>query len=66
MRFEAQRAGAEDYELLVQALEIAPEQTEEIIRSVCTDFRNYTRNGSDVISARLKLIRLLEEAKANG
>ena len=66
MRFEAQRAGAEDYELLIQALEIAPEQTEEIIRSVCTDFRNYTRNGSDVISARLKLIRLLEEAKANG
>ena len=66
MRFEAQRAGAEDFELLVQALEIAPAQTEEIIRSVCTDFRNYTRNGSDVISARLKLIRLLEEAKANG
>ena len=66
MRFEAQRAGAEDYELLIQALEIAPEQTEEIIHSVCTDFRNYTRNGSDVISARLKLIRLLEEAKANG
>ena len=66
MRFEAQRAGAEDYELLIQALEIAPEQTEEIIRSVCTDFRNYTRSGSDVISARLKLICLLEEAKANG
>lgn len=66
MRFEAQRAGAEDYELLIQALEIAPEQTGEIIRSVCTDFRNYTRNGSDVISARLKLIRLLEEAKADG
>lgn len=66
MRFEAQRAGAEDYELLIQALEIAPEQTEEIIRSVCTDFRNYTHYGSDVISARLKLIRLLEEAKANG
>lgn len=66
MRFEAQRAGAEDYELLIQALEIAPEQTEELIRSVCTDFRNYTRNGSDVVSARLKLIRLLEEAKANG
>ena len=66
MRFEAQRAGAEDYELLVQALEIEPAQTEEIIRSVCTDFRNYTRNGSDVISARLKLICLLEEAKANG
>ena len=66
MRFEAQRAGAEDYELLIQALEIAPEQTADIIRSVCTDFRNYTRNGSDVISARLKLIRLLEEAKANG
>lgn len=66
MRFEAQRAGAEDYELLVQALEIAPEQTEEIIRSVCTDFRSYTHNGSDVISAKLKLIRLLEEAKSNG
>ena len=66
LRFEAQRAGAEDYELLVQALEIAPEQTEEIIRSVCTDFRSYTRNGSDIISARSKLIHLLEEVKSHG
>ena len=66
MRFEAQRAGAEDFELLIQALGIAPEQTEEIIRAVCTDFRSYTRNGSDVISARLKLIHLLEEVKSNG
>lgn len=66
LRFEAQRAGAEDYELLVQALTAAPEKTESIIRSVCTNFRSYTHDGSEVISARNKLIYLLEEVKSHG
>ncbi len=61
MRFEAQRAGAEDYELLMQAMEVCPEKTAALIQSVCTTFRNYTRSGSDVVNARLKLIKLLEQ-----
>lgn len=66
MRFEAQRAGAEDYELLVQALAAAPEETEALIESVCTDFRHYTRSGAAVVAAKHALIRLLEGGGANG
>ena len=60
MRFEAQRAGAEDWELLEQAFQRAPEETENLIRSVCTSFRDYTRQGSVLLEARERLIRLLE------
>lgn len=67
MRFEAQRAGAEDYELLMQAIHIAPLETEKLIQSVCTDFRSYTHDGAAVISARKALINLLEkEAQIHG
>ena len=45
MRFEAQRAGAEEWELLAQALRAAPEETEELIRGVCSDFRTYVQEG---------------------
>lgn len=61
MRFEAQRAGAEDYELLVQAAQINPEKTDQIIRSVCIDFRNYTREGKVLEEAKDRLLKLLEE-----
>ena len=60
MRFEAQRSGAEDYELFAQAITIAPEETDHIIRSVCTDFHNYTHMGSVVKAARSILLNLLE------
>lgn len=60
MRFEAQRAGAEDWELLEQAFRRAPEETENLIRGVCTSFRDYTRQGSVLLEAREGLIRLLE------
>ncbi len=60
MRFEAQRAGAEDYELLMQAVRTAPGQTDELIRKVCTDFRHYTREGSILTEARKHLTELLE------
>ena len=61
MRFEAQRGGAEDYELLVQAIALAPDQTDALIRSVCTTFRDYVRSGEEVSAARQKLLELLEE-----
>ncbi|MDE7021040.1 MAG: DUF4091 domain-containing protein, partial [Lachnospiraceae bacterium] len=60
MRGEAQRAGAEDYELLMQAVRTAPGQTDELIRKVCTDFRHYTREGSILTEARKHLTELLE------
>ena len=61
MRFEAQRAGAEEWELLAQALRAAPEETEELIRGVCSDFRTYVQEGRPLIDARARLIRLLEK-----
>lgn len=61
MRFEAQRGGAEDYELLMQAVTVDPEQTDALIRTVCTTFRNYVRTGNEVSAARLKLIDFLEK-----
>ncbi len=60
MRFEAQRGGAEDYELLMQAYETAPEKADELIREVCTDFRNYTREGAVLMEVRNCLMELLE------
>lgn len=61
MRFEAQRGGAEDYELLMQAMEISSAEVETLIRTVCTSFHTYSRSGADLSDARLKLIRFLEE-----
>lgn len=61
MRFEAQRAGAEDYELLIQAMKSSPGETCRIIQSVCTDFRNYTREGTVLGKAREHLFKLLED-----
>ncbi len=60
MRFEAQRAGAEDYELLMQAIETVPEETDRIIRSVCTSFRDYVREGQKLTGAGNLLLELLE------
>lgn len=61
MRFEAQRAGAEDYELLMQALKAAPEKTEQLIQKVCTSFRSYTREGIVLTEIRNSLIQLIEK-----
>ena len=66
MRFEAQRAGAEDYELLLQAIQAAPERTDALIRSVCSDFRTYTHQGQAVLNARKRLLALLEEVQGYG
>lgn len=60
MRFEAQRAGAEDYELLVQASGAAPEKTRRLIEKVCTSFQNYTREGAVLTESKNNLIKLLE------
>ncbi|MEG1194507.1 MAG: DUF4091 domain-containing protein [Clostridia bacterium] len=61
MRFEAQRAGAEDYELLMQAVDAAPEEADKLIQTVCTTFRSYARSGAEVAAARLGLMQLLEK-----
>lgn len=61
MRYEAQRAGAEDYELLLQAQKSFPKETEQLIKTVCTDFRNYTRDGSVIEKAKIHLLNLLEQ-----
>lgn len=67
MRFEAQCGGAEDYELLMQAAAVSPDETDALIRTVCTTFRDYTGDGAAVAAARRKLIDLLEkEALYNG
>ena len=66
MRFEAQRAGAEDYELLMQAVDAAPGEADALVRTVCTTFRSYARSGAAVAAARLRLFRLLEEVARNG
>ena len=67
MRFEAQRAGAEDYELLMQAIATAPMETDQIIRRVCTSFRDYTDKGTVLAKARSSLLALLEsEVYTNG
>lgn len=60
MRFEAQRAGAEECELLMQAAAAAPAEADGIIRKVCTSFREYTSRGGELLSAREKLFSLLE------
>ena len=60
MRFEAQRAGAEECELLMQAAASAPAEADGIIRKVCTSFREYTRRGGELLSAREELFSLLE------
>ena len=61
MRFEAQRAGAEEWELLAQALRKAPEESEALIQEVCSNFRVYTRDGDVLMHAREEVIRLLEK-----
>lgn len=62
MRYEAQRSGAEDWELLAQAFRTAPEETKRLIQSVCSNFREYTRQGSVLLEAREKLMDLLEKS----
>ena len=60
------RAGAEDYELLMQAVDAAPGEADALVRTVCTTFRSYARSGTAVAAARLRLFRLLEEVARNG
>ncbi len=59
LRFEAQKCGAEDYELLMQAARPDPEWTDALINTVCTDFRHYTREGSVLENARRQLLARL-------
>ncbi len=62
MRFEAQRGGAEDFDLLMQAIDRCPETADRLIGTVCTTFRDYTSSGEAVMAARTRLMELLESA----
>ncbi len=61
MRFEAQRGGAEDYDLLVQAIERDPAFADRLIQTVCTTFRDYSRSGAEVLNARRMLLEFLDQ-----
>lgn len=60
MRYEAQRSGAEEYELLMELAEKAPELADALIQKVCTSFRDYTRSGQEVINVRKELFAQLD------
>lgn len=61
MRLETQRGGAEDYELLMQAIAADPQGTDRLIRTVCESFRDYHREGSVLRAARRELLKILEK-----
>ena len=61
VRAHLQRAGAEDWELLDQLYERNPARAEELIKSVCRDFSDYTMNGLDVDKARQALLIELDK-----
>lgn len=60
MRYEAQRAGAEEYELFRLLEEVHAGREEEIISPACTDFRNYTSDPAVIMKARHRLFEELE------
>lgn len=59
VRYLQQRAGSEDYELLMQLRRIDPALADEIISSVCTSFSSYTADGSALRKARHRLLQAL-------
>ncbi|MFR8340162.1 MAG: hypothetical protein ACLVAW_27730, partial [Eisenbergiella massiliensis] len=59
-RYEAQRAGAEEYELFRLLEEVLPGRGKEIISPACTDFRNYTAEPVVVMEARRRLFEELD------
>ncbi len=60
MRFEAQRTGAQECELFMQAMKMDEEKTLNIIHSVCTSFRDYVTDGAVLLNARKALFDLLD------
>lgn len=62
IRLEAQRAGAEDYELFMKLVKKAPETADQIIASVCTGSRDYTRDAKCLLTARREMLKALCQA----
>ncbi|WP_331673473.1 DUF4091 domain-containing protein [Eisenbergiella porci] len=60
MRYEAQRAGAEEYNLFRLLEEVHAGREEEIISPACMDFRNYTSDPAVIMKARHRLFEELE------
>lgn len=60
LRYEAQKCGAEDYELLMQAAEKDPNGTDALIKTVCSDFSTYTKEGSVLAHAHRELLERLD------
>lgn len=66
MRFEAQRGGAEDCELLFQLMDGSQEEAEDLIRPVCTSSCSYTPEGEVLLRARRQLMADLERRAGPG
>ncbi|MEG0692508.1 MAG: DUF4091 domain-containing protein [Oscillospiraceae bacterium] len=61
MRFEAQRGGAEDYELLMQLAKYDYEKAQELTARVCTSFRSYTSDSNIFCKVRRELLEQLDK-----
>ncbi len=62
MRYEAQRGGAEDFELLRRLEQKAPEQAKSLVRRLCTSFREYNTSAEVFEATRGLLLKACEEA----
>lgn len=63
MRYEMQRAGAQDYELLMQLAELLPKEADDLMEEVCRDYRTYTADGNVLLACRKKLLERLDGLK---
>lgn len=61
MRFEAQRKGAEDYELLTLLKEKSPTAYQQIIHSIFNSFTNYNDNAKVFDKVRIELLQSLSQ-----
>ena len=59
VRFEAQRGGAEDCELLYQLMKSDPEAVDALTKGVCVSSTHWTADGAVLLSARRRLLQRL-------
>ena len=61
MRYEAQRGGVEDFELLRQLERKSPKEARDLVRRICTSFREYNTSASAFESNRRLLLEACEK-----
>ncbi len=61
MRYEAQRGGVEDFELLRQLERKSPKEARDLVRRICTSFRAYNTSASAFESNRRLLLEACEK-----